>query len=152
MTWNDVMRLTRANPKPDRKVLKTKDEWKALLTPEQFRVTREQYTERAFTGEYCELFAPGVYKCTCCDTQLFDSTSKFDSGSGWPSFTAPIKENVIAYKKDNSWGMTQIEVLCNVCDAHLGHVYPDGPMPSGLRFCINSASLRKAEQDEKIAS
>ena len=144
MTWNDVLRLMQANLEPDRKVTKTKEEWKALLTPEQFHVTREHGTERAYTGEYCELFVPGVYGCICCGTQLFDSTTKFDSLTGWPSFTAPLKDNVIRYKKDTSWGMTQIEVLCNVCDAHLGHVFPDGPEPSGLRFCINSASLRKS--------
>lgn len=143
MTWDDILRLTQANPKPDKKVTKTKQEWKALLTPEQFRVTREHATERAFTGEYCELFAAGVYNCICCDTQLFDSRAKFDSNTGWPSFTAPVKDNVIQYRVDRSWGMTEIEVLCNVCDAHLGHVFPDGPKPAGLRFCINSASLRK---------
>jgi methionine-R-sulfoxide reductase len=146
MTWSDVLRLSRANLKPDRKVAKTKEEWKALLTPKQFHVTREHETERAFTGEYCELFAPGVYACVCCGTHLFDSLTKFDSGTGWPSFTAPVKDNVIQYKKDTSWGMTEIEVLCSVCDAHLGHVFPDGPKPSGLRFCINSASLRKLDQ------
>jgi methionine-R-sulfoxide reductase len=146
MNWNDVLNLVQANLKPDRKVTKTKEEWKALLTPEQFRITREHGTERAFTGEYCEAYAPGVYACICCKTNLFDSTTKFDSSTGWPSFTEPVKDNVIQYKKDTSWGMTQIEVLCNVCDAHLGHVFPDGPAPSGLRFCINSASLRKVEE------
>jgi methionine-R-sulfoxide reductase len=145
MTWNDVLRLINANPEPERKVKKTREEWKAVLTPEQFRVTREHDTERAFTGEYCELFAPGVYNCVCCGSPLFDSTRKFDSGSGWPSFTAPIKDNAIAYKKAKSWGLMEIELLCNVCDAQLGHVYPDGPKPSGLRFCINSASLKKEE-------
>jgi peptide-methionine (R)-S-oxide reductase len=151
MTWKDVLDLAKANPKPDRKVTKTKEEWKALLTPEQFHITREHGTERAFTGEYCELFAPGVYNCICCGTQLFDSATKFDSSTGWPSFTEPVKDNVIAYKKDTSWGMTRVEVLCNVCDAHLGHVFPDGPEPSGLRFCINSASLKKDEQNKAIS-
>ncbi|KIC93962.1 peptide-methionine (R)-S-oxide reductase MsrB [Flavihumibacter solisilvae] len=143
MNWNDVLQLSQANLEPDRKVTKTKEEWKAQLTSEQFHVTREHGTERAFTGEFCELFAPGVYGCICCGTHLFDSTTKFNSSSGWPSFTSPIKDNVISYHKDTSWGMTRIEVLCNVCDAHLGHVFPDGPPPSGLRFCINSASLDK---------
>ena len=151
MTWKDVLDLAKANPKPDRKVTKTKEEWKALLTPEQFHITREHGTERAFTGEYCELFAPGVYNCICCGTQLFDSATKFDSSTGWPSFTEQVKDNVIAYKKDTSWGMTRVEVLCNVCDAHLGHVFPDGPEPSGLRFCINSASLKKDEQNKAIS-
>jgi peptide-methionine (R)-S-oxide reductase len=146
MNWNDVLQLSKANPKPDKKVTKTKEEWKALLTPEQYRVTREHGTERAFTGEYCELFVAGKYDCVCCGTPLFDSITKFESGTGWPSFTEPVKDNVIQYHKDTSWGMTRVEVLCNVCDAHLGHVFPDGPKPSGLRFCINSASLRKEEE------
>ena len=143
MNWNEILHLTQKNLQPDRKVTKTREEWKALLTPEQFKVTREHHTERAFTGEYCELFEPGVYACVCCGTPLFDSLTKFDSGTGWPSFTAPMKDNVIRYRKERSWGMTQIEVSCNVCDGHLGHIFPDGPRPSGLRFCINSASLRK---------
>jgi methionine-R-sulfoxide reductase len=145
MNWNDVLNLSKANLKPDRRVEKTKEEWKALLTADQFRVTREHGTERAFSGEYCELFAPGIYDCVCCGTQLFDSATKFESGTGWPSFTEPVKDNVIRYKKDTSWGMTRVEVLCNVCDGHLGHVFPDGPAPSGLRFCINSASLKKEQ-------
>jgi methionine-R-sulfoxide reductase len=145
MNWNDVLNLSQANPEPDKRVIKTKEEWKALLTPEQFHVTREHGTEGAFTGEYCEAQAPGVYACVCCATHLFDSTTKFDSRTGWPSFTEPVKDNVIRYRKDTSWGMTRMEVLCNVCDAHLGHVFPDGPAPSGLRFCINSASLKKVE-------
>lgn len=150
MNWNDVLNLSRANLEPDKRVIKTKQEWKALLTPEQFHITREHGTERAFTGEYCELFSAGVYACICCGTRLFDSTTKFDSTTGWPSFTEPVKDNVIKYQKDTSWGMTRIEVLCNVCDAHLGHVFPDGPPPSGLRFCINSASLKKVEQPASI--
>ena len=145
MKWNDVLNLSRANMPPDKRVVKTKAEWKALLTPEQFHVTREHGTERAFTGEYCGLFAPGMYACICCNTPLFDSTTKFNSGTGWPSFTGPVKDNVVRYQKDTSWGMVQMEVNCNVCDAHLGHVFPDGPAPSGLRFCINSASLKKVE-------
>lgn len=147
MNWNDVLYFTQANLKPDRKVTKTKQEWKALLTPEQFRVTREHGTEQPYTGEYCEAYKPGVYACICCSTHLFDSTTKFESYSGWPSFTEPVKGNVIQYKKDDSWGMIRIEVLCNVCDAHLGHVFPDGPAPSGLRFCINSASLSKVDTE-----
>jgi methionine-R-sulfoxide reductase len=149
MNWNDVLDRAKANLEPDKKIIKTKEEWKALLTPEQFHVTREHGTERAFTGEYCEAHAPGVYACVCCKTHLFDSTTKFNSRSGWPSFTAPVKDNVIRYKKDSSWGMTRMEVLCNVCDAHLGHVFPDGPAPLGLRFCINSASLEKVQEAVK---
>ena len=144
MNWNDVLKLSKANLEPDKRVIKTQEEWKAILTPEQFHVTREHGTEHAFSGEYCEAHTPGEYACICCGTNLFDSTTKFDSRTGWPSFTEPVKDNVIRYKKDTSWGMTRIEVLCNVCDAHLGHVFPDGPPPSGLRFCINSVSLKKA--------
>jgi methionine-R-sulfoxide reductase len=146
MNWNDVLNFAKANPEPDKKIVRTKAEWKAILTPEQYHVTREHGTEQAFTGEYCELYAPGLYACVCCKTNLFDSTTKFDSRTGWPSFTAPVKDNVIHYSKDKSWGMTRIEVLCNVCEAHLGHVFPDGPAPSGLRFCINSASLEKVKE------
>ncbi|RYY97007.1 MAG: peptide-methionine (R)-S-oxide reductase, partial [Chitinophagaceae bacterium] len=153
MNWNDVLDHSRKPATPDTRVEKTDAEWKALLTPEQYRVTRQHGTERAFTGEYCEAHAPGIYACVCCGTPLFDSTTKFESGTGWPSFTEPVKDNAIRYKLDNSWGMERVEVLCNTCDAHLGHVFPDGPRPSGLRFCINSASLRKTESaDEATAA
>jgi peptide-methionine (R)-S-oxide reductase len=145
MNWNDVMAFVKKNSAPDREVTKADQEWKTLLTPEQFRVTRQHGTERAFSGEYCEAQTAGVYACVCCGTELFDSTLKFNSGTGWPSFTEPVKENAIQYKADNSYGIQRIEVLCNVCKAHLGHVFPDGPRPSSLRFCINSASLTKLE-------
>ncbi|TCJ13970.1 bifunctional methionine sulfoxide reductase B/A protein [Flaviaesturariibacter flavus] len=145
MNWNDVINHTKNTAAPDRRVEMTDEEWKAQLTPEQYRVTRQHGTERAFTGEYCEAHAPGIYACVCCGTELFNSTTKFESGTGWPSFTEPVKDNVIRYKMDNTYGMQRVEVLCNVCDAHLGHVFPDGPPPSGLRFCINSASLKKTE-------
>ena len=146
MNWNDVLNYAKQSLKPDKRVEKTEAEWKALLTPEQFRVTRKHGTESAFSGEYCEAHSPGIYSCICCDTALFDSTTKFNSRSGWPSFTEPVKDNAIRYEKDTSWGMTRVEVLCAVCDAHLGHVFPDGPAPSGLRFCINSASLKKVTE------
>lgn len=139
------MDLAKKNRTPDKRVEKTEAEWKALLTPEQFRVTRKHGTEPAWSGEYCEAHEPGIYACVCCGTELFDSTTKFESGTGWPSFTVPVTDNVIQYRKDTSWGMTRIEVLCNVCDAHLGHVFPDGPRPTGLRYCINSASLKKVD-------
>jgi methionine-R-sulfoxide reductase len=122
-------------------LVKTNDEWKKQLTHEQYQITRLKGTERAFTGEYCEAHEPGLYACVCCGSLLFDSRVKFESGTGWPSFTQPVQENAIAYHKDTSYGMIRVEVLCNVCDAHLGHVFPDGPEPSGLRYCINSASL-----------
>lgn len=147
MNWNDVLQFAKNNPAPPQRVEKTEEEWKRLLTPEQFRVTRQHGTERPFSGEYCELYTAGIYKCVCCGTELFDSTQKFNSSTGWPSFTEPVKDNVIRYRADNSFGMQRIEVLCNVCDAHLGHVFPDGPAPSGLRFCINSVSLKKQEAE-----
>jgi peptide-methionine (R)-S-oxide reductase len=149
MNWNDVIKLSGSNPPPASKVSKTKEEWKLLLTPEQFHITREHGTEQAFSGAFCELYEPGLYSCIGCHTQLFDSTAKFDSKTGWPSFGEPVNENVIHFKKDTSWGRTRIEVLCNICDAHLGHVFPDGPAPSGLRFCINSAALHKTDHSVK---
>ncbi len=150
MNWNDVLNYAKNNPSPDREVKKTNEEWKSQLTPEQYKVARQHGTERPFSGEYCESHTAGVYGCVCCGTKLFDSTLKFNSGTGWPSFTEPVKDNVIYYKADNSYGMTRVEVLCNVCQAHLGHVFPDGPAPSGLRYCINSASLKKADKNEVV--
>lgn len=147
MNWNDVLQLAQHNLTPPRRVEKTDEEWKQLLTPEQYRVTRQHGTEKPFSGEYCELYSPGIYNCVCCGTELFDSTQKFNSLSGWPSFTEPVQQNVMKYRSDRSFGMQRIEVLCSVCDAHLGHVFPDGPPPSGLRFCINSASLKKQASD-----
>lgn len=145
MTWTDVLQLIKnGNPAPDKRVEKTDDEWHRILTPDEFRITRHKGTERAFTGEYCEAHEPGLYTCRCCDTPLFDSTHKFDSGTGWPSFVEPVKENVIKYEGDTSFGTTRVEVMCNVCGGHLGHVFPDGPPPTGLRFCINSASIKLA--------
>ncbi len=142
LNWNSVIKYANnGSPEPDRRVEKTESEWKELLTPEQFRITRQKGTERAGSGEFCSSHEAGKYGCVCCDTSLFDSTIKFESGTGWPSFTEPIKENAIGYIKDVSFGMIRVEVVCNTCDAHLGHVFPDGPEPSGLRYCINSESL-----------
>lgn len=143
MNWTDVLKYAAANLKPDKRVEKTEAEWKQQLTDEQFHIARKKGTERAFTGEYCEAHDPGLYACICCGTTLFDSRQKFESGSGWPSFNQPVKDNVIKYEKDTSYGMVRVEVMCNVCDCHLGHVFPDGPPPTGLRYCINSASIRK---------
>ena len=141
--WVDVLRFAReGSPAPDKRVSKTDEEWQRELTPEQFYITRQKGTERAFTGEYCEAHVAGLYACRCCGTHLFDSREKFESGTGWPSFTTPVRDNVIKYEKDTAFGMTRIEVMCNVCDGHLGHVFPDGPPPTGLRFCINSASIK----------
>ena len=148
MNWNDVLQLAKNNPAPPVRVQKTGEEWMHILTPAQYRITRQHGTERPFSGEYCEAYSPGVYTCVCCKTKLFDSTHKFNSHTGWPSFAEPVSMDVIRYKSDKSYGMHRIEVLCNVCDAHLGHVFPDGPAPSGLRFCINSVSLKKEETDK----
>jgi peptide-methionine (R)-S-oxide reductase len=147
MKWIDVIKFAnKGNPEPDKRVEKNEEEWKALLTPEEYRVTRQKGTERAFEGEYCEAHDPGKYACRCCGTLLFDATQKFESHSGWPSFTEPVKDNVIKYEKDTSLGMTRVEVMCNVCDAHLGHVFPDGPPPTGLRFCVNSVSIKLVDE------
>lgn len=146
MNWNDVINYARnGNAVPDRRVEKTEEEWASLLTTEEFRVTRKKGTERAFVGEYCEAHSPGKYACRCCDELLFDSQLKFESNSGWPSFTEAIEDNVIKYEEDNTHGMSRVEVMCNVCDGHLGHVFPDGPEPTGLRFCINSVSIKLKE-------
>lgn len=142
MKWMDVVKYAnKGNPEPPRRVEKSEEEWKERLSEEQFHITRKKGTERAFTGEYCEAHEPGNYACVCCGTELFDSSGKFESHSGWPSFTEPVEENVVQYKKDKTLGMTRIEVMCNICDAHLGHVFPDGPPPTGLRYCVNSASI-----------
>ena len=142
--WNDVLALAKNGaPAPDHKVTKTEAEWKAQLTPEQYQVTRLAGTERPFSSEMCSLFEPGLYGCVCCDTLLFDASEKFESGTGWPSFTQPIKDNAIAYHADSSYGMVRVETVCNTCDAHLGHVFQDGPKPSGLRYCMNAVALKK---------
>lgn len=144
LKWTDVMTFaTKGNPEPERKVEKTDAEWEAMLDSEIFRITRTKGTERPFSGEFCSKFEPGLYACSCCGEQLFDAGEKFESGTGWPSFTQPLRENAVSYLMDNSHGMTRVEILCNCCEAHLGHVFPDGPAPSGLRYCINSLSLKK---------
>jgi methionine-R-sulfoxide reductase len=155
-TWSDVRRLARdGSPAPPRRVERTDAEWRTVLTPEQFRIARGRGTERPFSSEMCSRFEPGPYACVCCGTVLFDSGEKFESGTGWPSFTQPASPDVVAYHEDRSLGIVRVETTCNVCDAHLGHVFPDGPPPGGLRYCINALALEKigagsGESDERM--
>lgn len=153
LKWIDVIRFaSTGNPVPEKKIARTDEEWRASLTSEAFMVTRRKGTERAHSSDMCSLFEPGKYACVCCGTLLFDADEKFESGTGWPSFTQPATVNAIAYHKDISHGMVRVEALCNTCGAHLGHVFPDGPKPGGLRYCMNAVVLKKVESNERKAT
>lgn len=144
LNWKKITEYSvEGSPAPSRTVIKSVTEWQAQLSDEQFRVTRQHGTERPFSSELCSLFEPGLYGCVCCENELFDANEKFDSGTGWPSFTQPITDNAIAYIGDSTHGMYRIEAICNTCKAHLGHVFPDGPKPTGLRYCMNAIALKK---------
>ncbi|HDZ3717467.1 TPA: peptide-methionine (R)-S-oxide reductase MsrB [Vibrio cholerae] len=144
LNWQQVLdSANQGNPKPEREVTRSDEEWRTLLDEQQYYVMRQHGTERAFSNAMCELFEPGLYQCAGCQTLLFDSATKFDSGTGWPSFSQPVKFNAISYHMDQSLARARVEVRCNTCESHLGHVFPDGPPPSGLRYCINSVAVNK---------
>lgn len=146
LTWKDILHFIQdGNPPAPRIVEHTQAEWKAILPPDVYRITREKGTEPAGTDASCTKVEPGVYTCACCDNLLFNAEKKFNSGTGWPSFTQPVIPNAIRYAVDLSYGMERVEANCNVCGAHLGHVFPDGPAPSRLRYCMNSLALKRHE-------
>jgi len=146
LKWDDILAVAKnGNPAPRNPVTKTDAQWREQLSEEAFLVTRKEATERPFSSDMCSLFEPSIYACVCCNTQLFDASEKFESGTGWPSFTQPLDENDVSYHADTSLASTRIEAKCNNCEAHLGHVFPDGPKPSGLRYCMNAVALQKAE-------
>jgi peptide-methionine (R)-S-oxide reductase len=146
LRWTDVRRLAReGSPDPPRRDERPEAEWREALTPDRYRVLRGKGTERPFSSEMCSRFEPGRYACAGCGTVLFDAEEKFESGTGWPSFTQPVRSDVVAYHEDRSFGMMRVEAVCAVCDGHLGHVFPDGPPPTELRYCINALALEKVK-------
>ncbi|WP_207423434.1 peptide-methionine (R)-S-oxide reductase MsrB [Desertivirga brevis] len=152
LRWIDVIKYSKyGNPEPVKRIEKSDEEWRMLLTEEQFRITRLKGTEKPYSGMYCRSYEPGQYACVCCRSLLFDSVDKYNSLSGWPSFTQPIQKSALKYQLDMGHGMKRIEVMCNICDAHLGHVFPDGPEPSGIRYCINSESITRIDDKMQLA-
>lgn len=146
LRWKDILYYAKySNPEPFRRLERTEEEWHQQLTSTQYHVMREKGTEPPYRNAYCRSYEPGVYVCAGCGSQLFNSTEKYHAISGWPSFTQPIAKGAVRYAFDDSHNMQRIEVLCNVCNSHLGHVFPDGPEPGGLRYCINSVSLNRIE-------
>ena len=144
LTWEDIERFVeKGNPAPEQRIIKTGTQWRSVLPNDVYWVTREAGTERPFSSPMCSHFEPGIYACACCDTLLFDASEKFDSKTGWPSFTQPIQANAIAYYMDDSLDRSRVEITCNTCDAHLGHVFPDGPAPSKLRYCVNALAIQR---------
>ncbi len=144
LTWKDIEQFVKTGtPAADKRIVKTGEQWKKLLAEDVYWVPREAGTERPFSPPMCSHFEPGKYACACCDTMLFDSSEKFDSKTGWPSFTQPIQSNAIAYYLDDSLARERVEITCNTCDAHLGHVFPDGPAPSKLRYCVNALAIKR---------
>ena len=147
--WKDVLYYTKyATPEPYQRVEKGEEEWRKLLTPAQYHILREKGTEKPYRNAYCRSYEPGVYVCAGCGSQLFNATEKYHAISGWPSFTHPVAKCSVRYAFDDSYNMKRMEVLCTACDGHLGHVFPDGPQPGGLRYCINSESINRI--DEKV--
>ncbi|MDP4764257.1 MAG: peptide-methionine (R)-S-oxide reductase MsrB [Salibacteraceae bacterium] len=144
LSWKDIENcVLHGNPPAKERVEKTDAQWRNLLPSDVYEVTRNSSTERPFSSPMCTHFEIGLYACACCDTLLFDATQKFDSGTGWPSFTQPIEHNKVAYFNDSSLTSVRVEITCSTCDAHLGHVFPDGPEPSKLRYCVNALSLKR---------